>query len=90
MAKEKSFEKLVEFSIQVLNDWISAGYEFVRYEGKGDHGILTPIKYNDLGEDGYSNDYYNLTITDIQCFEMASGIPEFNFLTKEYPNLPIE
>jgi hypothetical protein len=75
-------EKLTEFSIEVLRNWISKGYQYIRYQQKQDnHAILSPLKVDDLGHEKHSEEYYNLPITDEQCLEMASGIPEFKFLT---------
>lgn len=71
---------MVEFNYCILANLILSGFQALRYESQGNHGVVTPVReYCDL----QNCRSYTIPIGDLQCLEMAAGVDEFEVLIDE-------
>lgn len=59
---------MVQLNSTILANWIIAGYKSIKFQDRGEYGIVTPRKEY-LGE--YGNDWYTLPFKEIEVLNFT-------------------
>ncbi len=70
---------MIKFNYNVLADLITQGYHYMAYVGKGNYGLLKPLREPVADEFLQSIGGWQVAINEREIEEMASGVDVINF-----------